>query len=200
MCNWNQFRFWIILPLLSTHGKFEMFANVTVVSRIVSNSRLTLTVTQSRWQNPDDVCKWFQFKNQPGTAQVGVISKAKKIAKGLQSVRYSLLQYQYPHEEKNRKKIFECFSKFLRSTVSRIVPKNLKGGLLGFFEHPFFCKMKKIEEGPFGRTHWKKLRKKSPKAEITCTTKLWSRARLEPTYFCLADLKKSQLTSMHNLH
>ena len=29
------------------------------------------------------------------------------------------------------------------------------------------------------------------KAEITCTKNFCSRARLESTYFCLADLKKS---------
>ena len=36
---------------------------------------------------------------------------------------------------------------------------------------------------------------KSHKAEITFTKNFWPRAGLEPTYFCLADLKK-QLTSM----
>ena len=73
-----------------------------------------------------------------------------------------------------------------------------KKGPLGFFEHPFFCKIEKNEGGPFGAL--KKFAKKSHKAEITCTKNFWSRARLEPTSFCLADLQKSELTSMHNLH
>ena len=57
------------------------------------------------------------------------------------------------------------FRNFLLSPVSRIVPKNVKGA--------------------FGD-----IEKKSHKAEITCTKKFWSRAGLEPTSFCLADLKK----------
>ena len=51
---------------------------------------------------------------------------SSKIAKGLQSVKYSLLQY--PHEEKIEKKI-EIFFKIFWSSVSRIVPKNIKGDL-----------------------------------------------------------------------
>ena len=39
---------------------------------------------------------------------------------------------------------------------------------MGVFEHPFFCKIKKIEGGPFGDIE-KFRRKKSHKAEITCT-------------------------------
>ena len=92
-----------------------------------------------------------------------------------------------------RKKIeirffFDFFSIFW-SPVSRIVPKNVKGGSLGVFENPFFCKIEKIEEGPFGDIK-KDCEKKSHKAEITCTKNFWSRAGLEPTSFCLADLKK----------
>ena len=78
---------------------------------------------------------------------------------------------------------------FLKSPVSRIVSKNVKGDPLGVFQHPFFCKIEKIEGGPFGDI--KKMRKKSHKAEKTCK-KNWPSARLEPTSFCLADLKNPQ--------
>ena len=42
---------------------------------------------------------------------------------------------------------------------------------MGIFEHPFCCKIQKIEGGPFGdiKMIWEK---KSHKAEITCTKKL----------------------------
>ena len=77
-------------------------------------------------------------------------------------------------------------------SVSRIVPKHVKGGTLGVFEHPFFCKIdKKMTGGPFGDI----CEKKSHKAEKNCTKKFWSRAGLEPMSFCLADLKKA-VTSM----
>ena len=73
-----------------------------------------------------------------------------KIAKGLQSVKYSLLQY--PREEKIEKKsdFLKTFFRFIWSPVSRIVPKNVKGGPLGVFEHPFFCKIETNEGGPLG--------------------------------------------------
>ena len=52
-----------------------------------------------------------------------------KIAKGLQSVKYSLLQY--PHYKKIEKNpIFsKFFSEFFWSPISRIVPKNVEGDL-----------------------------------------------------------------------
>ena len=37
--------------------------------------------------------------------------------------------------------------RFFWSPVSRIVPKNVEGGPLGVFEHPFFCKIEKNEGG-----------------------------------------------------
>ena len=37
--------------------------------------------------------------------------------------------------------IFNFFFVFFWSPVSRIVPKNVKGGPLEVFEHPFFCKI-----------------------------------------------------------
>ena len=61
-----------------------------------------------------------------------------------------------------RKKKFPKF--FLKSPVSRIVPKNVKRGgrTLRFFEHPFFCKIEKIEIK-------KNAKKKFHKAQITCS-------------------------------
>ena len=49
--------------------------------------------------------------------------QGSKIAKGLQSIKYSLLKY--PHEEKIGKKSFQSFL----GPVSRIAPKNVKGDL-----------------------------------------------------------------------
>ena len=34
---------------------------------------------------------------------------------------------------------------FQKSSVSRIVPKHVKGGPLGLFEHSFFCKKEKVK-------------------------------------------------------
>ena len=47
-------------------------------------------------------------------------------------------------------KKIRTFFEFFWSPVSRIVPKNVKGGPLGVFEHPSFCKIEKNEGGPFG--------------------------------------------------
>ena len=60
---------------------------------------------------------------------------------------------------KIEKKKFEFFSDFfLKFPVSRIVPKNVKrGGALGFFEHPFYCKISKID----GRNNKRNFGKKS---------------------------------------
>ena len=70
------------------------------------------------------------------------------------------------------------------------MPKNVKGGALGFFEHPFCCKIfLKMKGGGFFET-LKNLRKKSHKAEITCT-KNFGQGRDSNPSLCLADLKKS---------
>ena len=82
--------------------------------------------------------------------------------------------------KRNPELFIKFFFEFFWSPVSRTVPKSVKGGPLGVFEHPFFCKIEK----------------KSHKAEITCTKKFWSRAGREPTSFCLADLKKASLNSL----
>ena len=63
-------------------------------------------------------------------------------------------------------------------------------GSLGVFEHPFFCKVEKIEGWTLLET-LKHLRKKSYKGEIAYTKNFWSRERLEPTFFCLVNLKQS---------
>ena len=73
---------------------------------------------------------YWQNGNGPSRRHI----EGSKIAKGLQSVKYSLLQY--PHGEKMKLDEF-----FLKSPVSRVVPKNVKGGPLRVFEHPFFCKI-----------------------------------------------------------
>ena len=65
--------------------------------------------------------------NKPGKAEVGAISKAQN-SKGHQSIKYFLQQY--PNEEKNFQFFFEYF---LKSPLSRIVPKKVKGGPFGIF-------------------------------------------------------------------
>ena len=81
---------------------------------------------------------------------------------------------QYPNEYmktvpewgKNLSEIF--FGIFMKSAVSRIVPKNVKGGPFGIFGTTILLQNIKIEAGTLWR-HWKHLRKKSHKAEIPCT-------------------------------
>ena len=63
------------------------------------------------------------------------------------------------------------YFRFFWSPVSRIVPKNVKGGPLGVFEHPIFCEIeKKMKGGPFGdikKTEEKSLTKpKKPAQKI----------------------------------
>ena len=60
---------------------------------------------------------------------------------------------------KNWKKI-PFFSKFFWSPVSPTLSKNVKGGPLGFFEHPFFCKIEKKWRGDLLET-LKKFAKKN---------------------------------------
>ena len=70
-------------------------------------------------------------------------------------------------------------SEFFWSAVSRIVPKNVKGGSLGVFEHQFFCKIEK-NEGALWR-HLKNLRKKSHEAEKPAQKNLamgWTRTHV----------------------
>ena len=70
------------------------------------------------------------------------------------------------------------FFDFFWSPASRIVPKNVKGGPLGVFKHPFFCKIEKNEGGLF--EYIKKIREKSHKAEITCTKKIGQERDWDP--------------------
>ena len=65
-------------------------------------------------------------KQQAGNGPSRRHIQGSNIAKGLQSVKNSLLQY--PHEEKVFKNP-KFFSKFFWSPGSRIVPKNVKGDL-----------------------------------------------------------------------
>ena len=83
------------------------------------------------------------LKSQAGNGPSRRHIQGSKIAKGLKSVKYSLLQY--PHEEQgaNFKKKFGFFFDFFWSPASRIVPKNVKGEPLRVLEHPFFWKIEK---------------------------------------------------------
>ena len=65
------------------------------------------------------VLKKEQAGNGPSRRHI----QGSKIAKGLQSIKYSLLKY--PHEEKFLKIVFQNFF----GPVSRIAPKNVKGDL-----------------------------------------------------------------------
>ena len=76
----------------------------------------------------------------------------------------------------------------LRQKLEKLtLPKSVKKWALGSLKFQFDEKYQKNEEGPLETM--KKIAKKSHKAEITCTKKFWSNARLEPTSFCFAGLK-----------
>ena len=92
----------------------------------------------------------------------------------------------------NFKKLKRDLKKFakkkqnMRIFNSRIVPKNLKEGTVwDFLTFVLLQNTKKMKGGIFGDMK-KKLRKKSQSRN---NKKFWSRARLKPTSFCLADLK-----------
>ena len=91
---------------------------------------------------------------------------------------------------KKLKKISIFFRNLFWSPVSRKGAEKCKRGPLGVFEHPFFCKIEKNEGRPFGDIK-KICEKKSHNAEETWHKNFWSWAGLEPTSFCLADLKKA---------
>ena len=88
------------------------------------------------------------------------------MAKRLQSVKYSFLQYR--HEEKIQKKIRNYFLKFCSKLFWSPVPKNMKRVPLGVFERPFFCKIENIGGGPFGDNE-RTCEKKPQKVERPCT-------------------------------
>ena len=79
---------------------------------------------------------------------------------------------QYPNEYmktvpewgKNLSEIF--FGIFMKSAVSRIVPKNVKGGPFGIFGTTILLQNIKIEAGTLWR-HWKHLRKKVSQSRNT---------------------------------
>ena len=87
--------------------------------------------------------------------------------------------------QKTKNKFFENF--FEVSGKLNSAKKGERGAVWDFLNIHAVENYQKIEGGPFGKS----LRKKSHKAEITCTHKnFWSRARLEPTSFRFPDLKK----------
>ena len=91
---------------------------------------------------------------------------------------------------------FVFFRIFLVSGKLHSAEKCKKKGPSEGFKHPFLCKIEKNEGGPFGVI--KKICEKSlSKPKKTCTKNFWSRVGLEPTSFCLADVKKA-VTSMPN--
>ena len=72
------------------------------------------------------------MSNKPGTTQVGAISKAQKDSKTTFSTTGDNKSSQ--KKLKFEKKFPNFFSKFfLKFPVSRIVPKNVKGGRFGIF-------------------------------------------------------------------
>ena len=81
----------------------------------------------------------------------------------------------------------EFFFEFFLSPESRIVPKNVKEGPLGVFEHPFFCKIEKMKGDPLET--FKKFAKSLTKPKNLPKKISWLSAGLEPTSFCLADIK-----------
>ena len=91
--------------------------------------------------------------------------------KGLQCVKYSLLQY--PREKKFQ--ISEFFSIFFKnifwSPVSRIVPKNVKRGLWEFSNIHSFAKQEKNEGDPLETL--KSLRKKVSQSRKKPTQKFF---------------------------
>ena len=70
------------------------------------------------------------------------------------------------------------------------MPKNVKEVPLEVFEHQFFCKIETMNGDPLD-TLKKFFEKKSHKAEKPAQKIFWSRTGIEPTFFCLADLKKA---------
>ena len=70
------------------------------------------------------------------------------------------------------------------------MPKSVKVEPLGVFELTFFCKIKKMKGGP-SETLKKIAKKIVSHAKRTARKNVWSWAGLEPTSFCLADLKKT---------
>ena len=70
--------------------------------------------------------------NKPGTAQVGTISKAQKDSK-MKTTFSTTGDNKSSQKTKNWEKNFRIFFEILKFPVSRIVPKNVKGGRFGIF-------------------------------------------------------------------
>ena len=99
----------------------------------------------------------------------------------------------YSTRMKNKFRNF--FEFYLKSPVSRIVPKIVKVGPFGIFEHPFCCKIEKNEGGPFGDIK-QIYQKKSHKAEITFTKKFLVKGGTRTPVLLLGRPQKAELTSM----
>ena len=85
-------------------------------------------VKQTSWERPKSA-PYLRLKNSKRTSKCQIFSST------------------VPAWGKNWTKIPSFLKIFFRfffwSSASRIVPKNVKGGPLGVFEHPFFCKIEK---------------------------------------------------------
>ena len=105
--------------------------------------------------------------NKPRTAQVGAISKAQKDSK-------TKTTFSTTGDNKSSQKFF--FRNFFEvSGKSHSAEKCKRGDALGFFEHPFCCKISKI----YGRNNEKKIGKKSvsqcrKKKESLIVSKKWT--------------------------
>ena len=96
--------------------------------------------------------KFVKINNKPGTAQVGAISKAQKDSK-------TKTTFSTTGDNKSSQKTFRIFFRnfFEVSGKSHSAEKCKRGDALGFFEHPFCCKISKI----VGRNNEKISEKKS---------------------------------------
>ena len=122
-------------------------------------------------------------------SRVGAKSKAQKSEKTSKCQVFSSTVPAWGNFFKKTSRNF--LSKWFWSPVSHIVPKNVKRS---FWTSILLQNRKKLKEGPFGVIE-KICEKSLAKPKQTCTKKFWSRAGLEPTSFCLADLKKSSKKS-----
>ena len=120
------------------------------------------------------------FSDNPGTAQVGAISKAQKQQKDFKVSKYSLLRYRKkPKVEPNWRTRGDTLRFFIHSVANHQKQlkeghlkksvsqcrKNWKGGPLGFFSIRAVGKLQKNEGGPLGKNLF--FEKKSHRAKNT---------------------------------
>ena len=89
---------------------------------------------------------------------------------------------------KKKSNFFRSFFQFFFVSGKSHSAENCKWGPLGVFEHPFFCNIEKKWRGTLWRHY---LRRNVSRNNLHKKVLVWSRAGLEPSSFCLADLKKS---------